>query len=61
MESLGVKNVFSFQFGSVEDKQRILKGASWTFKRQLLSLIKPTGIGAEQDEFWYGVVLDPYS
>ena len=45
VETLGINNVFLFQFGSQEDRHLILIRSPWNFEKQVLSLTKPLGIG----------------
>ena len=45
VEAIEVSNFFMFHFGSKSDRQRILSGGPWNFGNQLISLLKPQGVG----------------
>ena len=56
VESIRINNVFLFHFGTRDDRQRVLMGGPWLFERQLLSLIKPSGIG-DVSEMIFNIVI----
>ncbi|PON34018.1 hypothetical protein PanWU01x14_347960 [Parasponia andersonii] len=66
-ESMDSPNIFIFFFGLKTDRQRILAGRPWFCENQLLSLIKPRGIGdfSAMDfnmvSFWIQIVKAPVS
>lgn len=37
------QNLFLFQSGSEEDKEKVIKGSPWAFDRALFALMKPAG------------------
>ncbi|PON32377.1 hypothetical protein PanWU01x14_361880 [Parasponia andersonii] len=45
VEAMGISNIFMFHFGCKDDRQRVLFGGPWNFNNQIISLLKPTGIG----------------
>ncbi|PON48389.1 hypothetical protein PanWU01x14_237840 [Parasponia andersonii] len=45
VESMGITNFFIFHFGCKVDRQRVLSGGPWTFNNQLISLLRPQGVG----------------
>ncbi|PON84023.1 Zinc knuckle CX2CX4HX4C [Trema orientale] len=45
VESMGVTNIFMFHFGCKADRQRVISGVPWNFGNQLMSLLKPKGVG----------------
>ncbi|TXG64315.1 hypothetical protein EZV62_011309 [Acer yangbiense] len=51
-------NIFTFQFGNMEDKKRIISGGPWSFNDALIVMEEPRGMGDVQhmkfnkSEFW---------
>ncbi|PON88140.1 hypothetical protein TorRG33x02_159690 [Trema orientale] len=49
VEAIGITNLFKFYFGCKVDRQRVLSGGTWNFNNQLISLLKPKGVGLVLD------------
>ncbi|PON50108.1 hypothetical protein PanWU01x14_225500 [Parasponia andersonii] len=45
VEQMGSNNLFLFSFGNSLDRQWILAAGPWSFENQLISLVKPKGVG----------------
>ena len=37
--------MFKFHFGKLEDRLRLMMNGPWLFERQVISLVKPGGLG----------------
>ena len=61
----GGNNLFTFHFGSREDRQKVYSGGPWLIKKQLLSLVKPrrvsdiTSMEFSRVSFWVQIFNVP--
>ncbi|KAK9146904.1 hypothetical protein Sjap_006807 [Stephania japonica] len=49
VEQIARDNLYVFHFQTKDDMLKVASGGPWSFDRQLLSLVKPTGIGKIYD------------